>query len=198
MAPQLLAFPYHAQVGASEVWSETPLPRPALDRVFGRAAQLVASSPIAQVPESRHVFLTQGGWRWRWLALNTSGAFAMTRAINDAIIVNRNDIITDRAWNGATLGGSRTVSGLIAHETCHGMERRALGVVAADLRAPLWLREGYCDHVAQESSLRDADVIALKASGKTHPALVYYEGRRRVTQELASNGQNVAALFAAH
>ena len=196
MAPQLLAFPYHARVGASEVWSEASLPQPALDRVFARAAKLVASSPIARMPEGRHVFLTQGGWRWQWLTLGTSGAFAMTRAINEAIIVNRDDIATDRAWNGAALGGQRTISGLIAHETCHGMERRRFGLTV-DVSKPVSLREGYCDYIARESSLSEADVAGLKARREAHPALAYYDGRRHVAAALASNGNDVDALFTA-
>lgn len=195
-APQLLAFPYHARIGASEVWSETPLPEAALGSVLKRSATLVATSPLARMPEGRHVFLTQGGWRWRWLTVGGSGAFATTRAINDAVLVNRSDLARDRVWNGAVIGGERTLSGVIAHETCHGMERHRFGAVASDMLTPQWLREGYSHHVAQESSLSDADVVRLRATGQSHPALPYYEGRRRVAERLSQNGNNVDALFA--
>jgi hypothetical protein len=86
------------------------------------------------------------------------------------------------------------VSGVLAHEICHGMLRRQFGLTV-DWSKPQWLREGYCDHVAQESSLTAAQVARLKASGGKHPAIAYFEGRRRVAVELERNGGDVDALF---
>lgn len=194
LAPQLLAFPYKARVGASTVWSERPLPPASTRAVFRRVDALVAASPIAAMPEGRHVFLTDGGWRWRLLTLGGSG-FGLTRAVNEAVLINRSDIDADRVWDGATVGGERTLSGVIAHEFCHGMERRRYGLTV-DIEKPAWLREGYCDYVARESSLSDADVARLKAQDQSHPALVYFEGRQRVAKALQSNGGSVDKLFA--
>lgn len=191
-APQLLAFPYHATSHGSEVWSEAALPQDKLDTIMARSAALVAASPLADpAGEPRHIFLTNGGWRWSWLALNNRGVIGLTRALNEAVLVNGTDLAADRTTNGL-----RSLSGVIAHETCHGMERRRLGLIASDVRAPQWLREGYCDYVAQESTLSDADVKALEARKQHHPALPYYYGRKRVAAALAGNGGNVAALFA--
>jgi hypothetical protein len=197
IAPQVLAFPYHARSNGSEVWSETPLQQDQLDRVTARAAALVAASPLAdRSGEPRRVFLTAGGWRWTWLALQSRDAFAVTRAVGGALLMNRSDLAGDRILNA--YGRTRTLSGVLAHETCHGMERRRFGVLKSDVQAPEWLREGYCDYVAQESTLSDAEAAKLKAEGRTSPALPYYEGRRRIAAALAANGGNVDALFAAN
>ncbi len=203
-APQLLAFPYHASIDGSQVWSETPLPRPQLQQIMARTQALVAHSPLADpAGERRHVFLTQGGWRWNWLALQNRNGFALSRAFSETIIINRSDLAADRVViNNAMIidtkriGGVRSLSDTLAHEVCHGMERRRYGAIRSDLLAPQWLREGYCDHVAQASSLSDEDVARLKAAGKSHGALVYYEGRKRVAAILAGNGNDVDALFA--
>ena len=48
--------------------------------------------------------------------------------------------------------------------------------------APTWLTEGYCDYVADESTLTAADVSRLRATGQGHPALVYYVGREKITR----------------
>lgn len=58
-----------------------------------------------------------------------------------------------------------------------------------------WKIESYADYVAQESSLSDADYAALKATGSDHPAMPYYEGRKRVAEILVRNGGAVEALF---
>lgn len=194
-APQLLAFPYHSSASGQQIWSEEPLPDRELNAMLDRSSALVAQSPLARLPERRHIFLTQGGWRWTWLALQNRSKYAISRGINEAIIVNRSDLASDRMFSGRQIAPTRTLSGIVAHETCHGMERRHFGATV-DFTKPEWLREGYCDHVAQESTLGDEQAAALLASGKNHPALVYWQGRRRVAAELQRNGGSVDALFA--
>ena len=204
-APQLLAFPYSARSQGSVVWSEVPLPQSALDKVLNRKTALVAQSPLAEPHgETRHIFLTDGGWRWTWLALQSRDGFALSRGFTETIVVNRSSLADDSVVSGLrvhvdgkAVGGRRTLSGTLAHEFCHGMERRRFGPLV-DLTKPTWLREGYCDYVAQESSLSEADVALLKSKRHSHPALPYYEGRRKVAAILARNGENVDALFAAN
>ena len=201
-APQLLAFPYSVRSHGSVVWSETPLSQPALERVLARTTALVAQSPLAERRgETRHIFLTDGGWRWTWLALQSRGGFALSRGFTGTIVVNRSNLAEDRVISGARysvdgvgVGGRRTLSGTLAHEFCHEMEQRRFGPFI-DLTKPTWLREGYCDYVAQESSLSDADVALLRSHSTNHPALPYYEGRRRVSSILDRNEGNVDALF---
>lgn len=195
--PQVLAFPYYAESQGSRIWSETPLPQPMIDAVMARSRSLVTASPIADpAGEQRDVFLTRGGWRWTMLALQNRRSFALSRPINNAIVINRSDVVRDRMDN-VPGGSSRSLSSIIAHEFCHGMERRRFGFVRSDILASQRLREGYCDHVAQESTLTAADVARLRAEGRTHPALPYYEGRLEVVRTLAANGGDVDALFGA-
>ena len=194
LAPQLLAFPYRAKSAIGPVWSERPIDHAALERVASRSRALLAKSPIAEPGEARPIFLTDGGWRWVWLANSSVGGFALTRPITKAVVVNEADIAADRVRNGATIGQKRTLSAVLAHEFTHGVIRRRYGFLKATL-APRWLVEGYADHVAQESSLTASDVARLEATGRDHPALVYYRGRKRVEAMLAANGNDVDALF---
>jgi hypothetical protein len=195
VAPQLLAFPHYAEAGDSQIWSETPIDKAALGRVMARAETLVSSSPIAQTREPRRIFLTNGSWRWLWLANIYRGTFALTRFGGQNLIVNRADLAADRITNNRPVGGSRQLSSVIAHEMTHGVLLHHFGVVAM-MRQPRWRIEGYCDHIAQESALSDADVARLAARGEKHPALLYYHGRKRVEGALAANGGSVDALFA--
>lgn len=193
-APQLLAFPYSAEVGNDHIWSTSPIPISIMRNILGDANARVARSPLAIGSEGRDIFLTDGGWRWLWLANTTKGSLALTRPVNESVIVNQSDLATGLVANNTSVGGKRTLASVIAHEKCHGMIRRRFGITT-DFVKPQWLREGYCDHVAQESSLTDQDVVALKAAGKNHPALPYYFGRKRVEAILAANGGNVERLF---
>jgi hypothetical protein len=193
-APQTLAWPYSAEIGNTRVYSETPIP-PAMRSVLARSDALVARSPLAERGMDRRLFLTQGGWRWELLALTSSGAFALRRPFRDAIIVNASDVATDRVENGAPVGGVRSLSGVIAHETTHILVADRLGEWRAFM-LPGWKSEGYADYVARESSLRDADYARLRANGASRPAMFYYESRRRVAEALRRNGGNVDRFLA--
>lgn len=97
-------------------------------------------------------------------------------------------------FNGQSVAGSRSLSGVLAHERTHGLIRARYGVLA-DLRYPTWLREGYCDVVAGGGALSDAEAARLKARHETIPALAYHDGRKRV-EALLRRGRSVDALFA--
>ena len=195
VAPEVLAFPYQQDFGADRVWSVAPIPRERMAAILTASNARVAASPLAKGAEGRRIFLTDGGWRWRVLALQSDYAFGLTRALREDMILYRSDIATDTLHNGLGDGRTRTLTGVIAHEKCHGMERRQFGFWI-DLTKPVWLREGYCDYVARESTLTDAEVAVMRKSDPDHPALPYYEGRMKVTAILQANGGNVDALFA--
>lgn len=194
IAPEVLAFPYHQRVGDTDIYSERPITA-AIPAIVSRSDALLRKSALYGGGYGRRIFLTDGGWRWRMLATQSSGAMAISRPLTEVIVVNRSDAARDLVFNGAAIGGSRSLSGVIAHERTHGLIRARYGVLA-DWRYPLWLREGYCDLVAGGGSLSDADAAALKARRATIPALAYFDGRKRVEAALAANGGSVDALFA--
>lgn len=195
MAPEVLAFPHQQDFGTDRVWSTAPIPKARMAAILADANRRVAQSPIAVGSEGRRIFLTDGGWRWRVLALQSHFAFALTRAYREDVIFNRNDVPTNTVYNRNGDGRTRTIAGVIAHEKCHGMERRHFGFWITLIK-PTWLVEGYCDYVAQESALTAAEVAAIKLSNPDHPALPYYEGRMKITAILSANGGNVDKLFA--
>ena len=193
LAPEVLAFPHHRTIGDTAIYSDTALPAE-LPQVLARSDALLRTSAIYGPGYGRRIFLTDGGWRWRVLALQSAGAFGLTRALSGAVLINRSDVAHDRVFNGGTVGGVRSLSGVIAHERTHGLIRARYGLFA-DALYPAWLREGYCDFVAGGGSLSDAQAAALEARHQAHPALLYYYGRKRVEAALKAEGGSVDALF---
>jgi hypothetical protein len=191
-APSVLAFPHRAQFGEISVYSVDPI-APGMQAILDRAAKLDAASTIAAPLGPRAIYLTDGGWRWTLLSLpNSRGAFAVTRPFSSNIVLNRASIPGDAVENGAAIGNRRTLSGTIAHETTHLLINQRYGLAARTFAN--WKVEGYCDFVARESSLSDAQASALKAQGKATPGLAYYDARRKVAAALAS-GKSVDQLF---
>ncbi|MEO0462159.1 MAG: hypothetical protein AAF127_03455 [Pseudomonadota bacterium] len=194
LAPQLLAFPHKGQTELGPVWSEDELDPAMLERAVETARQRLDTSPLAQADERRDIFVTNGGWRWTYLANTVSDAFALTRPVNDAIIINRTDPSSGIVRNGDKIAGERTLADLLAHEFTHGMINRRYGRLRARF-FPTWKIEGYCDHIAGASSLSAQDAARLEREGRSHPALAYYHARRRVAAILAANGGSPDALF---
>ena len=191
--PAALAFPYRAQIGRTTVLAEQPI-EPAMVQVVARADRLVAASPLGLPDIARTVVLTDGGWRWRMLALGSWSAFGLRRPFRSTLVFNRSDIADDRVWNGLASAGERTLSGTIAHETMHIDVANHLGELRA-IMLPRWVAEGYPDYVSRESSMSDAAAAQARARGASPPALFYYDARRRVATNIEAHGGNVEALF---
>lgn len=192
--PAALAFPYRVEVGATTVYAERPVST-AIVPVLARADRLLAGSPIDEPGIRRQIVLTDGGWRWRLLALNLHRVVALRRPFSDVLLFNRSDVTRDRVSNAAAIGGTRTLSGTIAHETVHLLVARRIGEWRA-ARLPVWKREGYADVVAGETSIDPADEARIRARDPRAPVLAYYDGRRRAAAELRRNGGSVDALLA--
>ena len=193
-APQLLAFPYSAEVEGHRVYSETPIPA-RFAALIAEADRRAAASPIAQTKRDQPIFLTRGGWRWTWLTGQTRGSFAITRPLTEAIVVNRSDPARDLVTTRRDVAPETSLTRVLAHEMTHGAIRAHFGL-AADWKYPTWVREGYCDYVGGGTSLTDAEAAKLMARHQQHPALVYWQGQKRVGAELKRNGGSVDALFA--
>jgi len=191
-APEVLAFPYKAQFGDTVVRSERPLPDD-FGRTIAAADALVAKSAIYQGPVPRRIFLTSGGWRWRLMALQLDGTVAFTRPLRNLIVVSDADPAADSARNHIPFPGIRTLHDTIAHETTHILINDRYGVLQAS-RFPRWKVEGYADYIAGTSSLSDARAALVRKQDPYHPALLYYEGRKRVAAVLARD-PNVDHLF---
>lgn len=194
-APQLLAFPYSKTIGAHEVHSVRPVSAEVTAAIIEGDRKVAASPSGSFRAPDQPIFLTGGGWRWRWLAAANLGAFALTRPVNDAIIVNRTDDSGRRVLNSAKIAGTRPLSGVVAHEMTHGSIDAHFGLLSDNLY-PVQIREGYCDYVAGGTSLSDAQAFDLLARGQDHPALVYWQGHKLVTSELSKAGGDIDRLFA--
>ncbi len=188
--PQALAFPHYQRFGSTDVWSEAPIPAN-FPAVLARADALVASSPLAGGDASRRLFLTQGGWRWRVLSVTSGGALGLRRPFSPVLLFNRHDAVRDRLF---TPFGTRSLSGVIAHETSHLLVARRIGELRM-ARLPAWVSEGLADFVARESTLSEADVERVRQTQPDARAVFYHDARRRVARTLDANGGSVDRLL---
>lgn len=194
--PALLLFPYKTEAHGFTVRSEMPLPPRLIGPILADAQARVQTSSLANRPVQRHaIYLTRGGWRWNWLAMGSTETFAVTRMFTENTIVNRSDLARNLVYARRRIGAERSLSSDIAHETAHSMIRERFGLVTT-LTAPKWVVEGYCDHVAGESTLTPAQAAAMEAAGIEHSTLANYRARLKIGEILRANGGSVERLFA--
>ncbi len=195
VAPQLLAFPHQKTFGDTTVYSELPID-PKMESILKRSDALLKQSGIYSDSYGRSVFVTQDGWRWNWLALTSRGGVGLTRPVSPhSVILSVKDIAQDLMPMRGTIGKQRSLSGTIAHERTHQLIHAHFGLWSS-VKFPNWKVEGYCEFIAQETTLTEQDAAQLKKAGEAHPAMVYFEGRRDVTAILAKNGGSIDQLFA--
>lgn len=187
-APAALAFPHYAEIGMTKVYSTDPI-LPTIEQRIARADSLLAKSPLYQPGLHRTLVLTDGGWRWRVMALGHSGTIALRRPFSSVLLFNRSDVGADRM-----LTGQRSLSGTIAHESVHLLTARRFGELRL-VRMPQWKREGYADYVAREPSIDVGEEADMRARTPNAPVLKYLEARRRVTEVLEEEGRSVEQLL---
>jgi hypothetical protein len=197
LVPQSLIWPYHEQIAGFEVFASEPI-SPQLVAMLESAKSRAWQRSGYAVPHGQKLFLSDGGWRWNLLALRSRRAFAINLPVIDAIVINRSDQRANRISVKpfvAGMGGVRTLGGTLTHELTHGFLHRRFGLFKTAM-APTWLVEGYCDYVADESTLTAADVSRLRATGQSHPALVYYGGREKITRMIEEQKLTITDIIA--
>ena len=163
-APAALAFPHYAEIGTTKVYSTEPI-LPVLEQQIARADRLLAQSPLYEPGLRRTLVLTDGGWRWRLMALGHSDTVALRRPFSSVLLFNRSDVAADMM-----LTGSRSLSGTIAHESVHLLTARRFGELRL-ARMPQWKREGYADYVVQEPSNGAGEEQKIRARWPDAPVL---------------------------
>lgn len=193
--PPLLLFPHMRMVGATPVFSESPIPDE-IEGVVGRADTLVRTSPLF-TPDvlKRPVYLTNGGVRWRLLTLGST-ALALSRPVVETIVVNRSNVLKDQVWYSGDPVPARDLSGVIAHERTHTLIRQRFGSLSHHYY-PTWVVEGYADYVSGWRSMSDETASQLIAEGRRTQGLFFYERSQRIERELEANGGSVDELFRA-
>ena len=103
VSPKLLAFPYHAQIGDTLIWSEAPI-APHMKDILGRSDALLRKSGVYSDGYGKSIYLTSGGWRWKLISVRSSNGFAISKAFTENIIINQSDIATDKVFSSAAEG----------------------------------------------------------------------------------------------
>lgn len=189
-----LLFPHTLTVGDLTFHARQPLP-PEARTVAERAAALIARSELAIPGRRQHLYVCDHPWLFALFGPASRQAFAFVMPATGAVFIARADFVQDRAFSQAPRYNERSLSGVIAHETTHGLIRQRLGLLGA-WRLPTWIHQGYCDVIAGSGSYPEAEGRRRLLADEPDPAPSYrYDTARRMVQYLIEHdGADFAAL----
>lgn len=165
----LLAFPqvlfgYSVNAKGVTVYSRAPLPPETTTRI-DEAMELVSRSELAVPGQTERIFLCNKPWLYRLFYPIQNESFAVCYPVSGNIFIAEADLVHNVARSPAAVNNRRTFSSTAAHEITHDLIRHRLGLIR-DFRLPGWVREGYPDYVAHESSFPEEEGVRNLREGK--------------------------------
>jgi hypothetical protein len=154
--PQAL-FAYSADHGKFKVYSREPIISD-LEKVLDAAEAKLRTSPIYDGEEQRRIYLTGSFSMYTFLSHKAYNSFANSVPFIDNVFINKTDVPADLVIMNRAENNTRSLSGVIAHETAHLFIRKRYGTVSASLM-PTWKNEGYCEYIAGDSTITLAEGI---------------------------------------
>ena len=148
--PQML-FAHSIEHGKFRVYSREPLGE-GIEWVLDKAEEKLKSSPIYDAGVQRNVYLTGSHGVYALLSHKAYRSFANSLPFIDNIIINKTDVAADRVILNREFNNTRSLSGVIAHETAHLFIRKHFGAIAATMM-PTWKNEGYCEYIAGDTTI---------------------------------------------
>ena len=152
----LLAFPqalfaYSTEHGKFRVYAREPLGEEIV-QVLDKAEAKLKTSPIYDAELRLNIYLTGSHGMYALLSHKAYRSFANSVPYIDNIFINKTDVAADRVILNREFSNTRSLSGVIAHETAHLFIRKRYGTVAAWLM-PTWKNEGYCEYIAGDTTI---------------------------------------------
>jgi hypothetical protein len=168
---------------------------PGAGAVLDRVHALISASELYDETVQREVVLIDSFGLSRALLLRNVH-FGCNLATGTTFITS-GDVERDLAFcerQGPSDRRLRSLSDSIAHEVAHAMIRDRVGFWR-ERRLPTWLKEGYCELVAQGTSIDPALGLELLTQGGWTPGLANLKYRLMVEYLLLGRGASLATLL---
>ncbi len=173
-------FRHKAQYRRFTVYYHSAIDTTGLESVIAKSASLLQASPLDDRKEQK-VFLCGSYREFTFFNPLSSSAFAVNYPVTQNIFVAKAAIAVDKTSRKGS-ATQRSLSAVIAHETVHSLLERHLGYIDYKM-LPVWKNEGYCDYIARESSLSEAEGSQMLCSGEApkSPSHQYFLYRKWVS-----------------
>ena len=191
--PQAL-FAYSTEHGKFRVYSREPLGKE-IEQVLDKAEEKLKNSPIYDADARRDVYLTGSHGMYGLLSHKAYKSFANSVPFIDNVFINKTDVAADRGILNREFNNTRSLSGVIAHETTHLFIRKRYGAITAAMM-PTWKNEGYCEYIAGDTTITfEEGIRRWRESPVDDTSYRYIKYQLMVRHLLEREGVSVDDLF---
>ena len=150
-----------------------------LKLVLDKSENLLKKSELFRKGTSQDIFICNEYSEFTFFALLSRKAFAVNYPISQNIFISKSSVSQNYTVRNGKENNKRTLSGVIAHETVHSLLENKLGLLKYKL-LPSWKNEGYCDFIANESSLnkqKGVKEFCMDTENTDIPSFKYFKYR---------------------
>lgn len=198
----LLAFPqplfaYSYEHAGINIYSKDPIPENTQD-ILTSIRSRIKESTLYHENDTFHVFLCNNKNLYTLLTPVHNRGFAVSYPVLNNIIVAYGDLDQDLCRAYKQHHNKRSLKSVVSHEIGHELMYRHLGFWK-DRRLPQWLKEGYCEVIAGDSSFPVEKGRQLMITGQSDPSwsFRYYTYRQMVDYLINERKQSINQLAAA-
>ena len=172
--PQML-FAYSASSHNFRVYSTSPISS-SIYPILDKADHKFTASEIYDPQCSYHIFLCPSHASFAFFCPLERTAFALNVGLVHNIFVNTANVAADKIVKGSGKYDQRILSDTVAHECTHTLLAKRFGQVRIPF-LPRWKQEGYCEYVAQGTTLDTAEGLRLLKQDKNNasPSFFYFK-----------------------
>ncbi len=177
--PQVL-FAHSVQAHGIQLYSREQVGGDA-EAILTAVRSRIAGSTLHRDDQRFAVFICNSKLIYVLFAPLNRGSFAITNPLTQRIFVADADLSRNQSRRFAPDFNVRSFTGVVSHEMGHLLLRRGFGF-RMNRRLPAWLKEGYCEMLAGESSFPEASGDSLLADngGNDSKSFSYFTYRRMV------------------
>ena len=152
-----------------------------VDPTLSEIQSRIADSSLARNDQSFTVFICNSKWLYAFFSPLSRGSFGIANPVTQSIFVADAEVSRNQSRRFGVSHNARSFVSVVTHEAGHVLMRRRFGFWT-NRKSPRWLKEGYCEMLAGESSFSEEAGDSLLAEGE-HDSSVsfrYFTYRRMV------------------
>ena len=192
--PQVV-FTHTVQAHDVQMYSSDPIAGDA-ERLLAEVKSRVGASTLYRPEDRFTVFLCNSRRLYTFFAPFSRGGFAVTIPTSRHIFIADADIGRNQSRRFGSGYNTRSLVSVVAHEAGHVLIRRRFGFWKEWI-LPTWLKEGYCEVLARESSFPEKEGDSLLAHGEDDASgsFTYFAYRRMVEYLMEEKGKTIEELI---
>ncbi len=162
-----------------------------ISNILDRTDSLLSASEIYTTNIEHRIFICNNFALYTFFTPLARKAFACNYPIIKNIFIANSNIDKDIAFSNRKKNNKRSLSSVIAHEIMHSLIEKHIGLIKNRM-LPTWKAEGYCEFIAQESSINIKTGMEMFKKGQKDSSKTFKYFEYRKVMEYLINEKNLS------